>query len=453
MRTIKILLFLYAGFLSLILDAQQPMEICGYQHEVDKILKQNPDFLKWQNEWILNASKEYTAAKNAKRSILADTLSYEIPVVYHVIYNTTAQNIPDSLLLNQIYELNLDYRKLNSDTTRIRSIFKPLAADIRIQFKLATKDPNGNPSNGIKRVSTSVTTFANNIFGGYNENMKSTANGGDDAWDPTKYLNLWVCNMEYPGYIGIVYGFATPPTGAPNWNPGITVDTTDGRTGIVLHYKIVGKNNPLAPVKYKEGNTATHEVGHFLGLRHIWGDAPNANQGCDVDDGIGDTPNSKDKNALCSNPNLNTCTDASNDLPDMTENYMDYTLDGCAAMFSSEQAYMMRYVLNNFRTGLPTRTIVYDTIKDNFPNTIVSVYPNPSNGLKNITILINDNNNEQKFNVRLIDITGKHVIEKKVDVNIKTDLYVEPYESALYYLVITDKDNKIINKQILQITP
>ena len=130
------------------------------------------------------------------------------------------------------------------------------------------------------------------------------------------------------------------------------------KSGVVLHYKIIGKNNPLAPLNYKEGNTATHEVGHYFGLRHIWGDAADpATQGCIVDDGIFDTPNAKDKNYSC-NPNLNSCIDNVNDKPDMTENYMDYALDGCAAMFTKEQAFMMRFVLNHLRTGLPLRKLL-----------------------------------------------------------------------------------------------
>lgn len=435
--------------------SQTPLgEPCGYQHEVEKILKKRPNFLNWQDEWYRQAHTEYMDLQSAKRRVVADTLYYEIPVVFHVIYNTPAQNIADLYILSQLNELNLDFRKMNADTSRIRQIFRPLAADVRIQFKLATNDPNGNPTNGINKVFTTVTTFATDQNGNYNENMKSTANGGQDAWNPTKYLNIWICNLEYPNAISIVYGFATPPTGAPNWGSlgNATRDTTDGTTGAVFHYKIVGKNNPLAPAKYKEGNTATHEIGHYLGLRHIWGDAALASQGCSVDDGIFDTPNAKDKNYTCNNPNFNSCIDPVDDKPDMYENYMDYALDGCCGMFTREQAFMMRYVLNRFRTGLPSRTITYDTLND-FPNTIVSVYPNPSEKQQNITVLVNDNNDKLKFDMVLYDNNGKEIIRKKLSANVKSFIRVEAYAPAMYHLIISDESGKAIKKEKLIIYP
>ncbi len=435
--------------------AQVPVgEPCGYQYEVDKIMKKNPDFIAWQNAWYKEAHQEYQELQSTKRRIVADTVYYEIPVVFHVIYNTPAQNILDLYILSQMDELNLDFRKMNADTSRIRQIFRPLAADVRIQFKLATKDPNGNPTNGINRVFTTTSTFATNQNGNYNENMKSTANGGQDAWNPSKYLNIWICNLEFPNPISIVYGFATPPTGAPNWGAfgNATRDTTDGTTGAVFHYKIVGKNNPLAPAKYKEGNTATHEIGHYLGLRHVWGDASLASQGCSVDDGIFDTPNAKDKNYTCNNVNFNSCTDATNDKPDMYENYMDYALDGCCGMFTKEQAFMMRYVLNRFRTGLPKRNITYDTLND-FPNTIVSIYPNPSNNNPNITVLVNNNDDALKYNLTVYDNNGKEVIRKKLKANVKDYLRIEAYAPSVYYLIITNEDGKKIRKEKLIIQP
>lgn len=444
--------FLIGLILSLVstlnLDAQNtPVEICGYQHEIEKILQKQPNFIAIQNEWYRKASEAYKEAQSTKRKIIADTIVYEIPVVFHVIYNTGAQNISDALILGQLNELNLDFRKLNADTTRIRGIFKPLASDIRIQFKLAEIDPNGNPTSGINRVSSSVTTFATNIYGSYNEDMKSTNNGGQTAWNPARYMNIWICNMEYPNNVGITYGFATPPKGSPNWVQfqSATKDSTDPKSGIVLHYKVVGKNNPLAPASYKEGNTATHEVGHYLGLRHIWGDANNPNfQGCNVDDGIFDTPNARDKNYNCNN--INSCIDANNDMPDMTENYMDYALDGCAAMFTREQGFMMRYVLNNFRTGLPIRTIVYDTIAD-YPQKIVSIYPNPTKANELLTIVVNSNNNFELFNATLFDSNGKELITKHILANQKTEIFTAPYSVGVYYILVKDKEGIILKKE------
>ncbi len=115
----------------------QHNEICGYQTETERILRRNPDFLKWQEAWYNQAMSELMQLENAKRSIVADTLYLEIPVVFHVLYNTSQQNIHDSIILNQLEILNKAFRKKNSDTLYIRSIFKSLVADVKVQLSKA----------------------------------------------------------------------------------------------------------------------------------------------------------------------------------------------------------------------------------------------------------------------------------------------------------------------------
>ena len=423
-----------------------PHEICGYQHEVERILKSKPNFLKWQEAWYNEALSQYRELQSSKRGdITADTLFFEIPVVFHIVYNNTAENINDTLIHNQMRELNLAFRKLTQDTSRIRSIFKPLAADVRIQFKLATVDENGNPTNGITRTFTTRTTFATNIYGSYSNFMKVSGSGGKTAWNPAKYLNIWVCDMEFPNYLGIVYGFATPPTGAPNWDNSITKDTNDLESGVVLHYKIVGRKSPLSPSKYVEGKTAVHEVGHFLGLRHVWGDG-NSSTGCNVDDGIFDTPNARVANATCGGQN--TCMDASNDKPDMTENYMDYALDGCAAMYTKEQAFVMRYVLNNLRPGLPYREIVYDTAVAPVEGISVNIYPNPVADNKTLKIKITENI-AQTYTLNIVDMSGKQVTSQKIQSNIVQAIDVSALANAVYYVTIRHQSGAIIHKQAI----
>ncbi len=422
----------------------EPHEICGYKTEVERIIKRQPNYLQWQEAWFQEALSQYKELQNSKRQIIADTLYFEIPVVFHIIYNNSTENINDSLIHNQIRELNYAYRKLTTDTSRIRSIFKPIAADVRIQFKLATIDENGNATTGITRTSTTKTTFATNQFGAYSLDMKYST-FGKRAWDPTKYLNFWVCDMEYPNPIGIVYGFATPPTGSPNWNnTGLTKDTNDYESGVVLHYKVVGRMSPLSPTKYVEGKTAVHEVGHYLGLRHVWGDG-NSASGCSVDDGIEDTPNARVSNSTCGGQN--TCVDATNDKPDQTENYMDYALDGCAAMFTKQQAAMMRFVLNNLRPSLPKRVVEYDTILPP-PNVDfnVSVYPNPSYGDKDITIRIAENM-QQNYTVDVVDMCGKQVLSVKMTSNKDIKLDTVALAKAVYYITIRNSSNEVVHKQ------
>lgn len=429
------------------LNAQNtPHEICGYQHEVERIMKSKPNFLKWQEALYREALDKYKELQSSKRGdITADTLYFEIPVVFHILYNNNAENINDSLIHNQILELNRAFRKMTKDTSRIRNVFKPIAADVRIQFKLATIDENGNPTSGITRTFTTRTTFATNIYGSYSNNMKVGGSGGKTAWNPARYMNVWVCDMEFPNYLGIVYGFATPPTGSPNWDNSITKDTNDLESGIVLHYKVVGVKNPLAPSKYVEGKTAVHEVGHYLGLRHVWGDGSSAN-GCNVDDGIFDTPNARVANATCGGQN--TCLDASNDKPDMTENYMDYALDGCAAMYTKEQAFIMRYVLNNLRPGLPYREIVFDTAVAPIEGIQVNVYPNPIGGSKTLKVKITEAVS-QPYTLNIIDMSGKQVITQNFMSNVVTPVEAAELANAVYYLTISDQSGRIFYKKAI----
>ena len=440
-------------FMSFTLNAQvQPMPICGYDHELKKILEKNPNFLDFQNSIFENAYQKQMLLNNSKRSIVADTEYYEIPLVFHVIYKTSTQNLSSAIIMSQFNALNEDFRKRNADTTGIRSIFKSLAADVKIQFKLAATDPNGNATSGITRTLSAKNTFAISNTGAYSEDMKSTANGGMDAWNPVKYLNIWICNLDFgPGKLGIVYGFAVPPTGAPNWggNGNFLKDVDDPLSGVVLHYEIVGVNNPLSPAAYKKGNTATHEIGHYLGLRHIWGDGTNPFTGqnnCLQSDGIFDTPFARESNTTCPS-NRNTCNEGVDDKPDMTENYMDYALDVCGAMFTKQQAFTMRYVLQNFRTGLPNRKINYDTFPDYSTNQLL-VYPNPLKENEKLNIRINSPTSGT-FTIKLIDAVGQFIEEKKYKANQLSVMDTNWLANGLYFLILTEENGTVIQKQKL----
>jgi len=245
-----------------------------------------------------------------------------IPVVVHVVYNTAAQNISDAQIQSQIDVLNEDFRKLNADASLTPSIFSALATDCQIQFCLAQRDPNGNATTGIIRKSTTTTSFSTN------DNVKRTANGGDDAWNTTQYLNLWSCNLS-----GGVLGYAQFPGG------------TASTDGVVILYSAFGRTGTVS-APYNKGRTATHEVGHWLNLRHIWGDAT---CGSDL---VNDTPTHNTANYGCPTyPHLSTCTGTPTE---MTMNYMDYTDDACMYMFTAGQSARMTAAINTSRTGLLT---------------------------------------------------------------------------------------------------
>jgi hypothetical protein len=449
----KNILILFVLFTSFLAKAQLiDNDFCGYQKEVDRILKRNPQLLEWQNNLYKEAMNEYFIQQNNKRNftVSTDTVTYTIPVVFHVLYNSNSENIDFSYIQSQMDELNLAFNHQTRDTQRIRPIFKPVGGDTKIRFVLATVDPSGNQTNGVTRTFTNKTTFSLNTFGQYSTDMKYTNRGGKTAWDPTKYMNVWICNMRFPNQVSMTLGFATPPTNAPNWNfTGATKDTTDLETGVVCHYSTIGKNHPLAIGNNIEAKTMVHEVGHYLGLRHTWGDAPNTSQGCSVDDGIFDTPNTRTRNYSCTGQN--TCTESIDDKPDMTENYMDYSLDGCAAMFTKQQGFMMRFVLNKLRTGLPKREIAFDTTYIISPNTTVKLYPNPvlKGGSINIEI---QSPQKSEFEVSLIDMNSKQVITKNIRSNQKESVLMDSYSTGFYALLVKSKENgKFVHKQIVVI--
>ncbi len=220
-----------------------------------------------------------------------------IPIVFHVVYRTSAENISDAELMSQLQVLNDDFRRLNSDTDGTWS----QAADTEIQFCLATVDPNGNPTTGITRTSTSTNGF------GTNDAVKFSSNGGKDAWPRNDYLNFWVCNIG-----GGILGYAQFPGGSA---------ATDG---VVNDYRYTGTIGSSAP--FNLGRTATHEVGHWLNLRHIWGDG-----NCNADDFVSDTPTSDAANYGCATGHV-SCNST-----DMVQNYMDYSDDGCMNLFTQGQ--------------------------------------------------------------------------------------------------------------------
>ncbi|MBK9256307.1 MAG: T9SS type A sorting domain-containing protein [Saprospiraceae bacterium] len=238
-----------------------------------------------------------------------------IPVVVHVVYDVLSKNVSDAQIISQIDVLNKDFRRLNADRNNLWS----QAGDMEIEFCLAVSDPEGKPTNGITRTNTLSKTFQNN------NNIKSKATGGKDPWPADQYLNIWVCDIA-----GTVLGFAQFPGGSL---------TTDG---IVVDYQAFGTMG-TAKAPFNLGRTTTHEVGHWLNLRHIWGDGD-----CSKDDFVNDTPTASSANYKC-NVGKVSCGGVN-----MVQNYMDYSDDACMNLFTIGQKSRMRalFAPGGFRNAL-----------------------------------------------------------------------------------------------------
>lgn len=251
-----------------------------------------------------------------------------IPVVFHVLYNSPEQNIPDEQILSQLAVLNADFGRTNADKINTPSYFELLAGDADIEFCMASTGPNGEMTNGITRTQTTATSF--NVI---NNNIKRADKGGAPAWDRDQYLNIWVGNIADD-----ILGWAT--------FPGST--TSSQYDGVVLHYQTIG-TAPLNKSKweYNKGRTATHEVGHWLGLQHIWG---SGNSSCSDSDDIEDTPNQREPNYGCPNETVLSCNNGP--YGDMWQNYMDYSNDACMNLFTKGQIAYMQEVLNTTRSKL-----------------------------------------------------------------------------------------------------
>ena len=358
--------FLFMGSI-MIVNAQGLR--CGYDLMVHQFDDQHPGY----KNAIDKTFKDVKKAANHPLAKLNDS-TLRVPVVFHIVHYDEVQNLPDSVIHSQIEVLNEDYNRKNPTKEDTREIFEHLAGSVNIEFYLADTDPEGNPTSGITRTQTDIDDFLGQDFlfsGDFSglERVKKSAEGGQDPWPQDKYCNIWVTDMSMiiPPPFGTgekspaILGLATPPLEAPNWPPDISeLGLSDG---IILHYQIVGRNNSTnedLPAEFQDvvglGRTLTHEMGHYLGLRHIWGDGGDIfglSDSCDEDDGLEDTPNSGYAANQACDLTLNTCNDGgADDLPDMIENYMDYADENCQNMFTHDQIWIMRGILLGPRATL-----------------------------------------------------------------------------------------------------
>lgn len=312
-----------------------------------------------------------------------------LPVVVHVVYKTNGQNISDAQIQSQIDVLNEDFARQNADTTSTPAAFRPAASATNFRFCLAQTDPFGNPTTGIERRMTTVTSFSTN------DDVKTYSSGGMDAWDMNRYFNIWVCKLS-----GGILGYGEFPASAHT-----------NTYGVVINYDAFGRTGLVSP-PYNMGRTSTHEIGHCFNLKHIWGDDGG---GCTGSDYVTDTPNQSSETYGCRSwPAYDACTGSSGN-GYMYMNYMDYSDDNCLNMFTVGQATRMANAMSLFYPTLLTSTACESVngLGDSPDDFRFNLYPNPSSGIINVDMFYMQNIGEH-VKLTVTDLTGRSIMERIV---------------------------------------
>ncbi|MGI8622555.1 MAG: zinc metalloprotease [Solirubrobacteraceae bacterium] len=277
-----------------------------------------PDY----REKRLKVEEDTRRSLQSGRAMKVAAKQITITVVVHVLHHTEAENISDAQVKSQIDALNRDYAGKNPDRSGAPAAWQGLLTDAKIDFALAKNDPQGKATTGITRTSTTVDSFSPD------DGVKATRTGGVEPWPTTQYMNLWVCPLG-----GGLLGYAQFPGGPAQTDGVVILSTAFGTEG-------------TATAPFDLGRTATHEVGHFLNLRHIWGD----HNDCTGNDQVADTPPAKEANfGTPAFPHV-TCNNAPNG--DMFMNYMDYVDDKAMFMFTVGQVARMNATLAGPRKKL-----------------------------------------------------------------------------------------------------
>lgn len=399
MKNIAFLSFLF--FTCLSTDAQHQRK-CGFDLVQERI-SQHPDFESYQ----LNKQLSYKNFTQQK----SDTV-IRIPVVVHVIHRLASENISTAQINSQIAVLNRDYRKLNPDTTNAAGWSK---ADVKFEFILATKDPNGNATSGITRTATTVDNICNTrqYF------------ALRPAWNRERYLNIWVCDVGQ-----FLLGFAYPPN-APN--------VSAQEDGVVIGSEYFGTTGTVQS-PYNLGRTTTHEVGHFFDLLHIWGS--DANPSCGTDDLIADTPNQDSEVYNCGS--RTSCGSV-----DQLSNYLQYVDDACMGNFTLGQKTRMRIALYTQRDSLQFgKTFGITSIPEQNDAVNFQLYPNPSSGIFQIKGI--SKVQKIKLQIEVFDLAGKIIsTETKASQNgLLIDMTAVP--NGVYFVRITNGEFSSTKKLIKQ---
>lgn len=394
--------------------------MCGYDIGLQSMEAKHPGYIEAYRQVFQNIKH------NAKQSDVARNDIIEVPVVVHIVWKYAKENLHDSIIASQINALNETFNLQNANRDNVRDIFKHLQGNAQIRFKL----------HAIKRAKTTE-DFEPSLFG-LPDHVKKTDSGGSDALDPDKFINIWVCKLQpFAIFGGQVFGYSYPPGGLPNWPENVAAPEK-ALDGLVIDFRAFGANNPNEfvvggeKIELKDGMTTVHEMGHYFGLRHIWGDGTDifSTDSCAEDDGIDDTPNQGQESDFDCNLAQNTCDDGVNDLPDLIENYMDYSAESCQCMFTKQQIGFMRNVI------ITKRKLLVGT-SDISSEDIFQIRPNPV--VDQLHIRLGDT---RDYYVKIFNDLGQLQLEIKNQNNID----ISGLAKGLYVCHVSQ--NNIVSKKI-----
>ncbi len=427
MRKLAIPLILLA-FCAISLGAQ---ESCAYDQLYQQLQGQypalGPNHLDFIQQHASNDLANYR-----------DNEEYIIPVVIHILWQEEEQNLSDERIKEQIEVLNQDFGQQNEDLQQLRPEFRNIGMDARIRFQLVE----------IIRVQTD-SIFALEVDWQtlelrYPEQIKNTTTGGSTPWDPNYYLNIWVAPIKED----LIFGYAYPPPNLLNWpeNSGAASFALDG---IVINYKAYGANpppfiHPDGSLTELQGRTLVHEVGHYLGLPHPWGHFPIDQDGCAFDDGIEDTPISSVPSFFDCDFGRNSCFAHLEDLPDMVENFMDYSNDECRVSFTAQQVAVMRAVMAEQRKDLRLLEAY-----ERFPTEII-VYPNPTSGQGRV-YLRREIKSDYQFRLRTFDreILAIPVVENIAEPGLSFTFDLSDLPNGIYLLELETQQWRFVKRVVL----
>lgn len=400
----------------------QAQKKCVFREYREEQLVNNP-ILKNKISQIERLSVPQQLAQRGEGANGAEETVIKIPVVVHILYHYPSEKISDAVVQSQLTALNNCFRRRNADSVKTPVYFRPVAADCGIEFQLAVSDPKRHSTTGIIRKYTPVTRWA------ADDKMKFSAEMGDDAWDPTSYLNIWVCNLDG------VAGYSSVPGDAAS------------KDGIVIGFPAFGTIS--AQSGYEMGKTAVHETGHWLNLKHIWGD-----DYCG-DDGVADTPKQAGYNIEC--PNVINITCGNGPYGDMYMNYMDFTSDACMNIFTKGQKERMRaqfqpggprYALLTSK-GLSTPLIFESPLPESDPQWLhPQLYPNPAGNT--VTIDLTYDSRWLGKNIYVTNLMGQTVMNVIV-ASKKQQIDISRLQPGVYFFAAKKDDGESIKLKFIKL--